>query len=122
VVCGDKRGTFLLGRQRVLCACAECAARPPGGRELTCTQFEAHAGAGAAKKWKSSMRIRPGGAPEVPAGARPTRPPTRAPARCARAVRPRPLWRRRPAWRALPGLGGAGRRRGSLACWGARRV
>jgi len=85
VVCGDKRGTFLLGRQRVLCDCAECAARPPGGRELTCTQFEAHAGAGAAKKWKSSMRIRPGGAPEVPAGARPARPPTRAPGGAALA-------------------------------------
>lgn len=69
VVCGDKRGTFLLGRQRVLCDCAECRQRPGTDRELTCTQFEVHAGAGAAKKWKSSMRIRPGGAPEVPPGA-----------------------------------------------------
>ncbi|KAK9827616.1 hypothetical protein WJX81_006673 [Elliptochloris bilobata] len=68
VVCGDKRGTFLLGCQRVVCDCAECARKARGDRELTCTQFEVHSGAGAAKKWKSSMRVRPGGAPEVPAG------------------------------------------------------
>ena len=69
IICAGVQGIFLLGRQRVLCLCKECAARPhEKDREHSCTQFEQHAGAGAAKKWKSSLRIQPGSIPEVPAG------------------------------------------------------
>ena len=66
--CNAIHGILLLRRQRVLCQCKECAARPEGSQEFSCTQFEQHCGAGSAKKWKASLRIVPGGVPEVPAG------------------------------------------------------
>lgn len=68
VFCNGLHGVFLLGRQRIVCSCGDCAAKPPPQREHSCTQFEMHCGAGAAKKWKASLRVQPGGVPEVPAG------------------------------------------------------
>lgn len=62
------QGTFLVAQSRVICNCAECAGKPASQREMSATHFEAHAGAGAAKKWKSSVRILAGAVPEVPAG------------------------------------------------------
>lgn len=35
---------------------------------MTATQFEQYAGAGSAKKWKTSLRILPGQVPECPPG------------------------------------------------------
>lgn len=68
VTCNGTHGLLMLRRQRVKCSCEECAARPEAKREFSCTQFEQHCGAGSAKKWKASLRIVPGGVPEVPAG------------------------------------------------------
>lgn len=68
VFCNDIHGTLLLRRGRVLCRCEECSKRPEGVREFSCTQFEQHSGSGSAKKWKASLRIVPGGVPEIPAG------------------------------------------------------
>ena len=67
--CNGLHGVYLLGRQRIVCSCPDCAAKPEAKREHSCTQFEMHCGAGAAKKWKASLRVEPGGVPEVPAGA-----------------------------------------------------
>ena len=61
---------MLLGPQRVICECADCRRRPEADREFSCTQFEAHCGAGAAKKWKASFKIEPGQLDEVPLGER----------------------------------------------------
>lgn len=43
------------------------AAPDSGACCACCAQFEAHAGAGSAKKWKTSLKVRPGAEPEVPA-------------------------------------------------------
>ena len=72
--CNGLHGVYLLGRQRIVCACPDCAAKPEAKREHSCTQFEMHCGAGAAKKWKASLRVEPGGVPEVSAGAGPPPP------------------------------------------------
>lgn len=69
VICSGMRGLFMLAAQRVICRCSECKKKPESERDMSCTQFEAHCGAGAAKKWKASLRIEPGGVPEVPDGA-----------------------------------------------------
>ena len=66
--CNGLHGVYLLGRQRIVCSCPDCTAKPEAKREHSCTQFEMHCGAGAAKKWKASLRVEPGGVPEVPAG------------------------------------------------------
>jgi hypothetical protein len=42
------------------------------GKEMTATQFEQYAGAGSAKKWKTSLRILPGQVPECPPGKTPS--------------------------------------------------
>ena len=63
------QGIFLVAQSRVICECAECAGQPESQREMSATHFEAHAGAGAAKKWKSSVRIMAGAVPEAPIGA-----------------------------------------------------
>ena len=52
----------------MICECADCRRRPEADREFSCTQFEAHCGAGAAKKWKASFKIEPGQLDEVPLG------------------------------------------------------
>ncbi|KAK9830484.1 hypothetical protein WJX72_011976 [[Myrmecia] bisecta] len=67
VICNGTKGIFLLGLQRVICVCSECADKPESQRDFSCTQFEAHCGAGAAKKWKASLRVQAGSVPEVPA-------------------------------------------------------
>ena len=66
--CNNVPGTFYLHRMRIVCGCADCLEQG-NKKEFSCTQFEQHAGSGAAKKWKASLRICPGGVPEVPAGA-----------------------------------------------------
>jgi hypothetical protein len=68
VFCNGLHGVYLLGRQRIVCSCPDCMAKPEAKREHSCTQFEMHCGAGAAKKWKASLRVEPGGVPEVPKG------------------------------------------------------
>ncbi|DBA76675.1 TPA: hypothetical protein ACH3X2_008711 [Trebouxia sp. C0005] len=71
VMCNGYRGIFLLGLQRVICMCTDCCKKPEAEREFSCTQYEQHCGAGAAKKWKASLRIEPGCVPEVPQGSHP---------------------------------------------------
>ncbi|DBA81836.1 TPA: hypothetical protein ACH3X1_007555 [Trebouxia sp. C0004] len=71
VMCNGYRGVFLLGLQRVICMCTDCCKKPETEREFSCTQYEQHCGAGAAKKWKASLRIEPGSVPEVPEGSHP---------------------------------------------------
>ena len=68
VFCGTTHGIFLLGRQRVQCVCSDCMTRTEVEREFSCTQFEQHAGAGAAKKWKASLRVEPGSVPDSTKG------------------------------------------------------
>lgn len=72
VFCNGLHGTFLLGRQRIICQCSDCMSKPEQARIFSCTQFEMHCGAGAAKKWKASLRIEPGGVPEVKPGGQPS--------------------------------------------------
>ena len=67
-MCNGFRGQFLVGQQRVICMCSDCRKKPDVEREFSCTQYEQHCGAGAAKKWKASLRIEPGCVPEVPEG------------------------------------------------------
>lgn len=67
-MCNGYRGIFLLGLQRVICMCNDCRKKPEAEREFSCTQYEQHCGAGAAKKWKASLRIEPGCVSEVPEG------------------------------------------------------
>ena len=67
-MCNGYRGIFLLGLQRVICLCNDCKKKAEADREFSCTQYEQHCGAGAAKKWKASLRIEPGSVPEVPDG------------------------------------------------------
>lgn len=71
VICQRIRGTLLLDSMRIQCRCDRCAHLPVERRTYTPTQFEAHAGAGNAKKWKASVRIEPGAVRECPAGATP---------------------------------------------------
>ena len=68
VMCNGYRGHLLVGLQRVICMCSDCKKLPEAEREFSCTQYEQHCGAGAAKKWKASLRIEPGSVPEVPEG------------------------------------------------------
>ena len=70
-MCNGYRGQFLVGLQRVVCMCSDCKKLPDTEREFSCTQYEQHCGAGAAKKWKASLRIEPGSVPEVPEGQSP---------------------------------------------------
>lgn len=65
VECNGVPGLFYFGQQKVQCECEECLAKPESNRVFTATHFEQHCGAGTAKKWKASVRIRPGGIPEV---------------------------------------------------------
>jgi hypothetical protein len=67
ITCNGVAGIFHVARQRVACGCGDCASRPERERLFTPTQFEQHAGAGSAKKWKASIRVEPGTVPEVPA-------------------------------------------------------
>lgn len=71
VMCNGYRGQFLVGQQRVVCLCSDCRKKPEAEREFSCTQYEQHCGAGAAKKWKASLRLEPGCVPEVPEGGAP---------------------------------------------------
>ena len=62
---------MLLPSLLVRCGCADCRGKPCGQCLISCTEFEAHGGRGASKKWKQSIRVRPGGVPEVPLGGEP---------------------------------------------------
>lgn len=68
VECCGVPGIFFFGEQKVRCECAECLEKPDESRILTATHFEQHCGAGSAKKWKASVRIRPGAVSEVAPG------------------------------------------------------
>lgn len=66
VVCNGINGIFHFSNQRVSCECEECLQKSNlEDRIFTATHFEQHCGAGTAKKWKASVRIRPGSVPEV---------------------------------------------------------
>jgi len=68
VVCSGVEGTFSLPTLRVQCHCEACSRRPSAAdAQYSATQWEQHCGAGSAKKWKASIRIVPGGVPEIPA-------------------------------------------------------
>ncbi|KAK9862670.1 hypothetical protein WJX84_009528, partial [Apatococcus fuscideae] len=71
VLCGTTHGLFMPVKRRVQCECEHCLQKPESQREFSPTQFEAHCGAGAAKKWKASLRIIPGGAPDVSSSGNP---------------------------------------------------
>lgn len=76
VTCNDVPGTFVVDGVKVICACGPCSALPSEGegseqRQFHPTHWEAHCGAGTAKKWKASVKIDPGGLPEVPLGGHP---------------------------------------------------
>lgn len=71
VECCGIPGMFYFGEQKVKCECVECMAKPETQRIFTATHFEQHCGAGSAKKWKASVRIRPGSVPEVLPGEQP---------------------------------------------------
>jgi hypothetical protein len=65
VICSGTEGVFELAAVRVRCGCRACLA-PGADPYFTPTQWEQHSGAGAAKKWKVSIRVVPGGVPDVP--------------------------------------------------------
>lgn len=65
VICSGTEGVFELAAVRVRCGCRACSA-PGADPYFTPTQWEQHSGAGAAKKWKVSIRVVPGGVPDVP--------------------------------------------------------
>lgn len=69
IICNTTKATFLLAEMKVVCSCPSCAVQPLEKRTFSPTQFEQHAGAGSAKKWKASLRIEPGGVKECPHGA-----------------------------------------------------
>lgn len=68
VMCGAMHGRLHIADQRVACECQACELKPEAERLMSCTQFEVHAGAGSAKKWKTSLKVPPGAEPEVRAG------------------------------------------------------
>ena len=60
VVCGTKRGSFMLAEQMVTCHCAECAEKEKVTGEQVVfapVAYEKHGGLAAARKWKSSIRV-----------------------------------------------------------------
>ncbi len=68
MICSGMQGMFALAPQTIECMCGECRNKSVSQRTFSPTQFEAHCGAGAAKKWKASVRVLQG-APGVPPGA-----------------------------------------------------
>lgn len=71
VSCNEVAGLFIMDGIKVICRCKVCVDQPKGQREFHPTHWEQHCGAGTAKKWKASIKIEPGGAPEVPLGSYP---------------------------------------------------
>ncbi len=49
----------------IRCSCRDCMATAPG--LFTPTHWEQHCGKAMQRKWRVSIRVAPGGAPEVPA-------------------------------------------------------
>ena len=64
VLCNGTQGTLLITTQAIVCKCATCATvlSPQGGRVMTPTEFERHAGMAASKKWRRSIKVDLGGA------------------------------------------------------------
>jgi hypothetical protein len=71
IVCNGVNGTLIIKDQNVVCGCSVCFQLPQNNRTMSCSQFEIHAGAGGKKKWKNSIKVRPGNEPEVPRNAQP---------------------------------------------------
>ena len=63
VQCNGTPGTLLITTQAVVCKCPTCtvSAGPQGGRVMTPTEFERHAGMSASKKWRRSIKVELGG-------------------------------------------------------------
>lgn len=68
VTANGTEGIFLMSSQRIICDCRDCRLRALTDRIFTPTQFEHHCGARNMKKWRKTIRILPGGAPDVPRG------------------------------------------------------
>ncbi len=66
VICNGVNGTLIIADQTVVCGCSSCMHLGQSSRTMSCTQFEIHSGAGGKKKWKYSIKVRPGTEPEVP--------------------------------------------------------
>ena len=72
VICAQSyRGNFYVHDLKVLCMSDCCVGRPEEERTFTPVRWEAHCGAGSAKKWKSTIRLEPGTVPELPTGSVP---------------------------------------------------
>lgn len=73
IVCNGLQGMLHLSDGfRIVCACRECGKKASASaREFMPSQWEAHCGAGTAKKWKASLKLVPGSVPECPPGAHP---------------------------------------------------
>ena len=72
VICAQSyRGLFYVHDLKVLCMSDCCVGRPEEERTFTPVRWEAHCGAGSAKKWKSTIRLEPGTVPELPTGSVP---------------------------------------------------
>ncbi|KAG1663233.1 hypothetical protein FOA52_004434 [Chlamydomonas sp. UWO 241] len=61
VQCNGMPGTLLITAQAILCRCKACSCSPAntrnGGRIMTPTEFERHAGCVASKKWRRSIKV-----------------------------------------------------------------
>ncbi|EFJ48286.1 hypothetical protein VOLCADRAFT_91035 [Volvox carteri f. nagariensis] len=67
VTCNYIDAWFLLRHKLVACDCVGCRTQPGSGKRICWTPigFEEHAGMRASKKWKNSIRMRPGAEVEV---------------------------------------------------------
>ena len=63
VQCNGIPGTLLITTQAIVCKCPTCitTVTPQGGRVMTPTEFERHAGMQASKKWRRSIKVDLGG-------------------------------------------------------------
>lgn len=62
VTCNAVPGVYLLDDQAVVCGCAACTAagKPSGEHLISPTEFERHAGLGATRKWRHSIKVTAG--------------------------------------------------------------
>lgn len=69
MVCNGINGVMVMSGLKVRCGCQACVKASPSEAGRACfhpTHWEQHCGAGSAKKWKASIKIAPGGVPELP--------------------------------------------------------
>lgn len=72
VICNKINGIYFVNDQRIICECNVCNSKQNKEERIFLpTHFEQHCGAGTAKKWRGSVKIRPGYLKEVPSGCHP---------------------------------------------------